>query len=86
MWGPPNGEPGGSCYLDDRPEELAVHRLGVVLEPVHVPGCHKELVTRREQVALGGLGLEHDLLVLRHRDGDFEGVRLALGHEEHLGG
>ena len=57
----------------------------MVLEAVHVPGRHKELVSRRKQVALGRLRLEDDLLVLWHRDGNLEGTRLAFGNEEHLG-
>ena len=56
---------------DDGPEQLALVRLGMILDAVHVAGGDAEHIAGRQQKTLGRLGEELRVALIRIGQGEF---------------
>ena len=69
---------------DDGPEQLALVRLGMILDAVHVAGGDAEHIAGRQQKTLGRLGQELRVALVGVGKGEFQCLGLAARHVENL--
>jgi len=69
---------------DDGPEQLALVRLGMILDAVHVARGDAEHITGRQQEALGCLGQELRIALVGVGQRKLQRLGLAARHVEHL--
>lgn len=67
---------------DDGPEQLALVRLGKILDAVHVARGDAEHVTGRQEEALGRLGQELRVVLVGVGQGELQLLGLAACHDE----